>query len=104
MPDRLYTVLKMSNRVSEVPGKCVSMLVDEEGLLKPNKLNRIGSYLYKTDEHGCPIAGNILFVGETWGGDGIDFCGIEENAFRILHEKLQKMALVLQPTEEVAKS
>ena len=104
MPDRLYTVLKMSNRVSEVPGKCVSMLVDEEGLLKPNKLNRIGSYLYKTDEHGCPIAGNILFVGETWGGDGIDFCGIEENAFRILHEKLQKMALALQPTEEVAKS
>ena len=83
MPDRLYTVLKMSNRVSEVPGKCVSMLVDEEG---------------------CPIAGNILFVGETWGGDGIDFCGIEENAFRILHEKLQKMALALQATEEVAKS
>lgn len=40
MPERLYTMLKMSNRVSEVPGKCVSMLVDEEGLLKPNESNR----------------------------------------------------------------
>lgn len=104
MPNRLYTVLKMSNRVSEVPGKCVSMLVDEEGLLKPNKLNRIGSYLYKTDEHGCPIAGNILFVGETWGGDGIDFCGIEEKTFNTLHLKLQKMAMCMKTKEEAEKA
>lgn len=36
MPERLYTNLKMKNRPTKVPGQCVSMLIDEEGLLKPN--------------------------------------------------------------------
>lgn len=80
------------------------MLVDEEGLLKPNKLNRIGSYLYKTDEHGCPIAGNILFVGETWGGDASTSAESKRMRSGSCTEKLQKMALALQPTEGVAKS
>lgn len=78
MPERLYTNLKMKNRPTKVPGQCVSMLIDEEGLLKPNHANMIGSYLYKFDEHKNPIAGNILFVGEEWTRDGIDFCGIED--------------------------
>lgn len=78
MPERLYTSLKMKNRPTKVPGQCVSMLIDEEGLLKPNHANMIGSYLYKFDEHKIPIAGNILFVGEEWTRDWIDFCGIED--------------------------
>lgn len=69
MPERLYTSLKMKNRPTKVPGQCVSMLIDEEGLLKPNHANMIGSYLYKFDEHKIPIAGNILFVGEEWTRD-----------------------------------
>lgn len=63
MPKRLYTELKMPSSPVKEPGKCVSMLIDEEGRLKPNKANLIGSYLYEFDKHGCPIVGNILFIG-----------------------------------------
>lgn len=98
MPERLYTDLKMKNRPTKVPGQCVSMLIDEEGLLKPNIPNLIGSYLYKTDEHNIPIMGNILFVGEEWGGDGIDFCGIEEETFKLL--ELNNMVYAMKATKE----
>lgn len=52
MPKRLYTELKMPSSPVKEPGKCVSMLIDEEGRLKPNKANLIGSYLYEFDKHG----------------------------------------------------
>lgn len=91
MPEQLYTELHMKNRPAKVSGQCVSMLIDEEGLLKENEPNLIGSYLYGTDRHGHPIMGNILFVGEEWGSDGINFCGIEESTYKNLKEKLDKM-------------
>lgn len=55
MPKRLYTELKMPSSPVKEPGKCVSMLIDEEGRLKPNKANLIGSYLYEVDKHGCSL-------------------------------------------------
>ncbi len=58
MPRRLYTELHMKDEPTEVPGQCVSMLVDEEGRLKENDLNLIGSYLYETDRHKNYIMGN----------------------------------------------
>ena len=39
MPKRLYTELKMPSSPVKEPGKCVSMLIDEEGRLKPNLIN-----------------------------------------------------------------
>lgn len=36
MPERLYTHLKMTDHPTNIPGQCVSMLIDEEGRLKPN--------------------------------------------------------------------
>ena len=36
MPKRLYTMLKMSPTPTRTPGECVSMLIDEEGRLKPS--------------------------------------------------------------------
>lgn len=101
MPERLYTELKMKNRPSKIPGQCVSILIDEEGLLKKNTPNLIGSYLYKTDQHGIPIMGNILFVGEEWGGDGIDFCGIEEETFKLLEKELNNMVVAMKATKGV---
>lgn len=100
MPERLYTKLKMKNRPTKIPGQCVSMLIDEEGLLKENEQNLIGSYLYKTDKHGYPIMGNVLFVGEEWGGDGIDFCGIEDETFKLLELELNNMVLAVKATKE----
>lgn len=101
MPARLYTDLKMKNHPTNIPGQCVSMLIDEEGLLKENVPNFVGSYLYKTDKHNIPIMGNILFVGEEWGSDGINFCGIEEETFKLLETELSNMILAIKATMEV---
>lgn len=100
MPGRLYSELHMKDHPTKVPGQCVSMLIDEEGLLKENEPNPIGSYLYETDRHGHPIMGNVLFVGEEWGGDGIDFCGIEDSVFEKLERQLNNMIYTMKATKE----
>ena len=92
MPKRLYTKLGASNKIGSKKGSCVSMLMDEEALYHNLDVNLVGSYLYESDKHGWAIAGNILFVGETWGKDGIDFCGIAEDQFTMLLPKLAKLA------------
>lgn len=100
MPKRLYTDLKMKNHPTKIPGQCVSMLIDEESLLKEGNIpNLIGSYLYETDKHKIPIMGNVLFVGEEWTGDGIDFCGIEET-FKLLELELNNMVYAMKATKE----
>jgi len=91
MPKRLYTELGASNKLSKKKGSCVSMLMDEEALYHNLEDNLVGSYLYESDKHGHFIAGNILFVGEAWGRDGIDFCGIVEDQFAILLPKLKEL-------------
>ena len=55
------------------------------------EVNVVGSYLYETDKHGYPIVGNILIVGEMWGTEGIDFCGIAENQFSVLFPRLKEL-------------
>lgn len=100
MPRRLYTDLHMMDYHTKVPGQCVSMLIDEEGRLKENVPNLIGSYLYETDKHGDPIMGNILFVGEELSDDGIDFCGIEDSVFKRLELQLNNMILAMKATKE----
>lgn len=102
MPNRLYTELHHQNHPTKIKGQCVSMLIDEEGLLKENMTpNLIGSYLYETDKHGSPILGNVLFVGEEWTNDGIDFCGIEETVFKKLELQLNNMIYAMKATKEV---
>lgn len=91
-PNRLYKELGASNKVSKKKGNCVSMLIDEEGLYHDLEENMVGSYLYETDRHGHVIVGNILIVGEVWGSDGIDFCGMSDNQFNILYPQLKKLA------------
>lgn len=103
MPKRLYTELKQVDHPTKIKGQCVSMLIDEEGLLKDNTVNLIGSYLYETDKHNQPIVGNILFVWEEWGGDGIDFCGIEESTFKKLELMLNNMIFAMKATKEAMK-
>lgn len=68
------------------------MLIDEEGIYHDLEDNIVGSYLYETDKHGHMIAGNILIVGEVWGRDGIDFCGISDSQFDLLYPKLEELA------------
>lgn len=91
MPRRLYTELGGSDKFGREPGSCVAMLADEEGYYNDVECNLVGSYLYGSDEHGCPILGNILIVGKTYVNDGIDFCGISEGQFALLFPKLEEL-------------
>ena len=96
--------LHQMDHPTKVKGQCVSMLIDEEGLLKEVIIpNLIGSYLYETDKHNIPITGNILIVGEEWTGDGIDFCSIEESVFKVLELQLNNMIMAMKATMEVLK-
>lgn len=100
MPRRLYTDLHMEAHTTMIPGQCVSMLVDGEGLFKDSiSLNPVGCYLYGTDKHGCPIVGDILFVGEKWADDGINFCGIAGDVFEVLEAQLKDMAQKMKQTK-----
>jgi hypothetical protein len=93
MPRRLYNELWHTREVKCENSKCVAMLVDEEFLFKNElQFNPIGCYLYETDKHGSPIMGNILFVGDTYTGDGITFSGIEEETFNKLYRQLMELA------------
>lgn len=90
MPKHLYEDWGITNSFdAENPGKLVSMLIDEEGLLKHLPLNIMASQLYGMTEHGQPIVGSVLFVGEKWTPDRIEFCPIEEMTFRYLFKKLE---------------
>ena len=80
---------------------------DENGVLtkkvSKNFRGMTEEYEYKNDEHGNPIMGNILFVGEEWTGDGIDFCGIEEETFKLLELELNNMIYAMKATKEAMK-
>ena len=88
-PKSLYSKVKIGKNM-EKEGHRMVMLVDEEGLLKSLESNIIGSWLYETDKHGYPIAGNVLFVGTKYTGMGIDFCGISEDVAESLKKEFEE--------------
>ena len=49
-------------------------------------------------EPGCPIVGNILFIGEKMGDDGVEFCGISEENFSLLETELKNMITAMKAT------
>lgn len=93
MPKHLYEDWGITTELTtENAGKVVSMLVDEEGLLKNLPINPVASWLYGSHEHGSPIVGNVVFVGEFYENCGISFCGIEEMTFRFLCKKMETVS------------
>lgn len=96
MPKRLYTEWGMK-------AQSVCMLVDEEGGCKENVQNLIGSYLYETDKHNCPIMGNILFVGLLPSGGSVELSGIEDSVFPVLESKLNDAILKMKGILYVAR-
>lgn len=73
----------------------VIMLVDEEGLIKGLSLNAAASIFYGVEDHGCIIAGDVIF-GLVLGEDVIGFGDRDVEQWM---EKLMKDFPVLQ-TEE----
>lgn len=103
-PKRLYEKLRFQCQPTINEGESVTMLVDEEGLLKDEiVVNPIGRYLYEIDKHGYPIAGNILFVGEQMSGDDILYCGLSDTNFLRLKYCLDKMVSCLSSEVQVCR-
>ena len=92
-PRRLYTKLHADMMDDK---KSVVMLVDEEGLLKPNVYNLVGSYLYETEVHGNAIAGNILFVGEELREDGLHLCDLSDTTLEKLKTQLDNIVIAMR--------
>lgn len=67
------------------------MMVNEEGLLHSLPLNRLGSELYGTPQHGQPIVGNILFLKDGYHGGEPDVVGMTEDEAQALGEGFVKM-------------
>lgn len=65
------------------------MVVNEEGLLQHLPLNLHGSYLYCTDQHGSPIAGNIVILKEEYGDMGVDLAGLTDEECVTLAERFE---------------
>lgn len=91
MPKRLYQVLGASNKPNKELGSCTSMLMDEEACYHNLEVNLVASWLYESDIHGHPIMGNVLVIGEYWGSDGVQFCGMSDEQYNLLYPKLEEL-------------
>lgn len=54
------------------------MIVNEEGRLLDLPLNPIGSFFYGTDQHGEPIAGNIVVMKDGYRDGERDIVGLND--------------------------
>lgn len=63
------------------------MVVNEEGVLRKLPINSFGSFLYGTDTHGWPIAGNAVLMKEGYNSDGeLDILGLDEQDIKYLRD------------------
>lgn len=61
------------------------MVVNEEGVLRKLPINSFGSFLYGTDTHGWPIAGDAVLMKEGYNSDGeLDILGLDEQDIKYL--------------------
>ncbi|HBF8833523.1 hypothetical protein GSQ33_04380 [Clostridioides difficile] len=67
------------------------MFVDDEGYSKELDFNLAGSYLYKTDEHGHPILGNIVIMKEDFAGSGVKTFGLEESEIDLIVREIKQI-------------
>jgi hypothetical protein len=66
------------------------MIVDEEGLLKPNELNHVCSWFYESEKHGNPIVGNVMVLKEVMGDEGPELAGLDEDEINAVFDSIGK--------------
>lgn len=79
------------------------MVVNEEGVLRKLPINSFGSFLYGTDTHGWPIAGNAVLMKEGYNSDGeLDILGLDEQDIKYLRDMVStKMGREVKLRQEV---
>ena len=70
------------------------MIVNEEGRLLDLPLNPIGSFFYGTDQHGEPIAGNIVVMKDGYRDGERDIVGLND----VEAERIKNIILGLMKT------
>lgn len=70
------------------------MIVNEEGRLLDLPLNPIGSFFYGTDQHGEPIAGNIVVMKDGYRDGERDIVGLND----VEAEEIKNIILGLMKT------
>lgn len=66
-------------------GRPYCMVVNEKGLLLNLPMNVLGSFLYGTDTHGSPIAGDVVLLKDGISDDGYrDLLGLTEQDIEYL--------------------
>ena len=69
------------------------MVVNEEGVLKKLPVNSFGSFLYGTDTHGWPIAGDAVLMKEGYNSDGeLDILGLDEQDIKHLCDMVSSVS------------
>lgn len=71
------------------PNKKLVAIVDDEGILKGSKPNRIGT-LYSNYHH--TLVGDILFMKEDWTEDGPDLVEMSEEELNHLYDELMNFS------------
>ena len=69
------------------------MIVNEEGLILDLPQNRMGSLLYGTHFHGCPIVGDIVIAKTGFTASGPDIVPFEEDELEHLYKLLKDYEL-----------
>lgn len=79
------------------------MIVNEEGVLLNLPINSFGSFLYGTDTHGWPIAGDAVLMKEGYNSDGeLDILGLDERDIKYLRDMVStKMGREVKLGQEV---
>lgn len=67
-----------------------SLVIDEEGRLKPNYINLLASAMYGTFEHGEPIVGNVLLMKEELINGEYDLTGFSLVEANKIKEELEE--------------
>ncbi len=69
------------------------LLINGEGGILGLPENKVGCYLFETEEHGYPLFGDILIMKERWTSEGVDFTGLAEEDIASVTEMLEDVLM-----------
>lgn len=67
------------------------MIVNDEGLLLGLPYNIVGSALYGTHNHGCPIVGNIVLMKDGYRNGERDIVGLDDIDIQLMALDIETM-------------
>lgn len=76
------------------------IIVNEEGIVRGLKINRVGSLLYGSHFHGNPILGDLVVMKTAFTPEGPDIVGLEDDELQHLYKLLKDYSLTPVETSD----